>query len=154
MPSYWDQTVVYFNQRTHACVWVRVCMVENDKKCYKIIKNILFSSCFGNITLSGTLPLLGTLTHYCTLLYWTTDQHNNTSSMPIYNICYSIYYYAYHLILFLNCKIVDDLELDDNHSHLKHLRSNIKTLLLLICILYWALYFEGLLYWSLKECKQ
>ena len=35
--------VVYFEQRMHACPCV--CMVENNKNCSKIIKNILFSSC-------------------------------------------------------------------------------------------------------------
>ena len=34
--------VVYFDQQMHACPCV--CMVETNKKCSKIIKNILFSS--------------------------------------------------------------------------------------------------------------
>ena len=35
--------VVYFGQQSHACACVR--MVINDRKRFKIIKNILFSSC-------------------------------------------------------------------------------------------------------------
>ena len=35
--------VVYFDQQMHACTCVG--MVENNEKCFKIIKNILFSSC-------------------------------------------------------------------------------------------------------------
>ena len=35
--------VVYFDQQMHACACI--CMVENDKKRYKIIKKNLFSSC-------------------------------------------------------------------------------------------------------------
>ena len=38
-----EDIVVYFDQQTHACTCI--CMVENDKKRLKMIKNILFSSC-------------------------------------------------------------------------------------------------------------
>ena len=40
--------VMYFDQRNaclHRCKCACVRMVENNKKCYKIFKNTLFSSC-------------------------------------------------------------------------------------------------------------
>ena len=40
-----DHSVVYFDQRTHACACDH--MVENNDKCMKIIKKVLFSSYAG-----------------------------------------------------------------------------------------------------------
>ena len=44
-------SVVYFDQQTHA--WASVCMVENDKKCLKIIKNY-----FGIMGMRGSSSLV------------------------------------------------------------------------------------------------
>ena len=43
-----DMSVVYFNQWTHGCACVRI--IKNIKKCFKIIKNMLYMLLFTNLS--------------------------------------------------------------------------------------------------------
>ena len=52
-------SVVYFDQRTHACACV--CMVENDQNHCKMSEKVLFSSCVREAYERLTIIIVGAL---------------------------------------------------------------------------------------------